>query len=244
MHPSAYNIFPTKVEPREVKAEGEQAESSAKGKPIFTVDIPTMQCHLHGSSSHDADRSVKLEPGPQGLLVARFGEMVHTTELSNLMLSVPPAAQPKTKKKPAAPPAPAAEAPEASEAALAAVAAPASAAPLAAVAPAESLPAEAPAAPLPAEAAVAPATAPLPARLPAGSAKNDYSVMWYKRDLTCAIRARFGTKGQLLSFGGKRCPKTEKEMKDFAAILVADLHAGVSVADCRKKGKTFAAPQD
>jgi len=68
--------------------------------------------------------------------------------------------------------------------------------------------------------------------------------MWYKRDGTCAIRAKFGTKGQLLSFGGKKCTKTEKEMRDFAAILVADLHAGVSVADCRKKGKNFAAPED
>ena len=232
MHPSAYIIFPMKVEPREVKAESEQAESSAKSKPIFTVDIPTMQCHMHGN---DADRSVKLEPGPQGLLVARFGEMVHTTELSNLMLSVPPAAaQPKLKKKPAAPPAPAALAPEAPSAAVAAAAAPAPAAPLAAVAPAEPSPAEAPAAPLPAEAAAAPAAA----------AKNDYSVMWYKRDLTCAIRAKFGTKGQLLSFGGKRSPKTEKELRDFAAILVADLHAGVSVADCKKKGKDFAAPED
>ena len=232
MHPSAYIIFPMKVEPREVKAESEQAEPSAKSKPIFTVDIPTMQCHLHGN---DADRSVKLEPGPQGLLVARFAEIVHTTELSNLMLSVPPAAaQPKLKKKPAAPPAPAAVAPEAPSAAVAAAAAPAPAAPLAAVAPAEPSPAEAPAAPLPAEAVVAPAAA----------AKNDYSVMWYKRDMTCAIRARFGMKGQLLSFGGKRSPKTEQEMRDFAAILVADLHAGVSVADCIQKGKTFAAPED
>ena len=218
--PLCLQYLPMKVEPLEMKA-----ESEPKSRPIFTIDIPTMQCHLHGTSPHDVDRSVKLEPGPQGLLIARFGDMVHTTELSNLMLSVPPAAKTKVAKKPAAPP-PAAPAPEASSPVVVAEA------PLAAVAPSEPLPADA--APLPAEAAAAPAVA----------AKNDYSVMWYKRDRTCAIRAKFGAKGQLLSFGGKRCTKTEKEMRDFAAILMADLHAGVSVADCRKKGKDFAAAQD
>ena len=216
--PLCLQYLPMKVEPLEMKA-----ESEPKSRPIFTIDIPTMQCHLHGTSPHDVDRSVKLEPGPQGLLIARFGDMVHTTELSNLMLSVPPAAKTKVAKKPAAPP-PAAPAPEASSPVVVAEA------PLAAVAPSEPLPADA--APLPAEAAAAPAVA----------AKNDYSVMWYKRDRTCAIRAKFGAKGQLLSFGGKGCTKTEKEMRDFAAILVAALHAGVSVANCKKKGKNFAAP--
>ena len=136
--PLCLQYLPMKVEPLEMKA-----ESEPKSRPIFTIDIPTMQCHLHGTSPHDVDRSVKLEPGPQGLLIARFGDMVHTTELSNLMLSVPPAAKTKVAKKPAAPP-PAAPAP--SEASSPVVVAEA---PLAAVAPSEPLPADA--APLPAE---------------------------------------------------------------------------------------------
>ena len=70
-----------------------------ESKPVFTVDISTMHCHLHGTSSQDADRSVPLEPGPLGLLIAKFGEMVHQTELSNLMLEVPPPKKEKKKKK-------------------------------------------------------------------------------------------------------------------------------------------------
>ena len=76
-----------------------------ESKPVFTVDISTMHCQLHSTSSHDADRSEPLEPGPEGLLIARFGEIVYTTELSNLMLAVPPTKKRKTapvSKKPAA----------------------------------------------------------------------------------------------------------------------------------------------
>jgi hypothetical protein len=99
-----------KVEPGEVKVKSEQVMPSVKikselpqqpvgeSKPVFTVDISTMHCHLHGTSSQDADRSVPLEPGPLGLLIAKFGEMVHQTELSNLMLEVPPPKKEKKKK--------------------------------------------------------------------------------------------------------------------------------------------------
>ena len=101
-----------KVEPHSMKVESDRVMPSAQikselpqppvsdSKPVFTVDSSTMHCQLHGASSHDADRSVPLDPGPHGLLIAKFGEMVHTTELSNLMLAVPPA----PKKRPAAAP--------------------------------------------------------------------------------------------------------------------------------------------
>ena len=223
-----------KVEPREEKVESEQVMPSVKikselpqqpvgeSKPVFTVDISTMHCQLHGTSSQDADRSVPLEPGPLGLLIAKFGEMVYKTELSNLMLSVPP---PKKEKK--APPQkkPAAHnKAEIDDAEAQAAAAPPAAHPAAAEAPAAPFAAEAPAAHL-------------------AAAKDDYSVMWYKKGLSCAIRAKFGTKATVLSFGGMMTLKTKKQMKDYAKILVADLHAGESVANTKRKGQAFAFPR-
>ena len=126
-----------------------------ESKPLFTVDISTMHCQLHSHSSHDADRSEPLEPGPDGLLIARFGEIVYTTELSNLMLSVPPPKKRKTapvSKKPAADTKAESDAAEAQ-----AAAAPPAAHPAAAEAPAAPFAAEAPAAPV-------------------AAAKDDYSI--------------------------------------------------------------------
>lgn len=230
MHPSAAcNIYPMKVEPHSMKVESDQVMPSAQikselpqppvsdSKPVFTVDISTMHCQLHGASSHDADRSVPLEPGPHGLLIAKFGEMVHTTELSNLMLAVPP----PPKKRPAA--APVAKKPAADMEAADLAAAPPAAHPAAAEAPAAPLGAEAPAA----HEAVA---------------KDDYSVMWYKHSKSIGIREKFVIKSQVVSFGGKKSLKTEQQMRDYAKLLVADLNAGVSVAETRKKGRAFAFP--
>ena len=223
-----------KVEPGEEKVKSEQVMPSVKikselpqqpvgeSKPVFTVDISTMHCQLHGTSSQDADRSVPLEEGPLGLLIAKFGEMVYKTELSNLMLSVPP---PKKEKK----------APPQKKPAAAAAAPPPAAAEAPATPPpaAQAAAAEAPAAPFAAEAPAAPPAA----------AKDDYSVMWYKKRLSCAIRAKFGIKATVLSFGGMMTLKTKKQMKDYAKILVADLHAGESVANTKRKGQAFAFPR-
>ena len=67
--------------------------------------------------------------------------------------------------------------------------------------------------------------------------------MWYKKGLSCAIRAKFGIKATVLSFGGMRTLKTKKQMKDYGEILVADLHAGESVANTKRKGQAFAFPR-
>ena len=178
-----------------------------ESKPVFTVDISTMHCQLHSTSSHDADRSEPLEPGPEGLLIARFGEIVYTTELSNLMLSVPPTKKRKTapvSKKPAADIKAESDAEEAQ----------------AAAAP----PAAHPAAPL-------------------AAAKDDYAILWYKNSKCCGIKAKFGMKTQVLSFGGKKSLKTEQEMRDFAqTVLVPDLHAGATIAETKQKGMDFAFP--
>ena len=239
-----------KVEPSEEKVKSEQVMPSVKikselpqqpvgeSKPVFTVDISTMHCQLHGTSSQDADRSVPLEPGPLGLLIAKFGEMVYKTELSNLMLSVPPPKKEKKappQKKPAAAAAAAAAPPAAAEAPATPPPAAQAAAAEAATPPpaAQAAAAEAPAAPFAAEAPAAPPAA----------AKDDYSVMWYKKGSQCAIRAKFGIKATVLSFGGMRTLKTKKQMKDYAKILVADLHAGESVANTKRKGQAFAFPR-
>ena len=72
------------------------------------------------------------------------------------------------------------------------------------------------------------------------AAKNDYGVMWYGRSRAIGIRQKFGSKAQVFSFGGKSSPKTERELKDFAEVLVKDLRAGASVAAARNKGRKFA----
>ena len=259
-----------KVEPQQKEAEGgvkvksEQVKPSVKvkseqvkpsvvkseSKPVFTVDIQTMHCTMHGTNSQEADQSVPLEKGPENLLVARFGGIVHTTELCNLMLFAAP-----PKKKPAAAPVmkkPAAElmaeiaaaaaddaaAPPAAPEAAAPPTAPEAAAPPAA--PEAAAPAVAPAEPNAAEDAEAEAAAAPDADPP----RDDYGVMWYKRDRSCGIRAKFGAQQQLFSFGGKSCTKTKEEMRAFGWVLVADLHAGASIADSKKKGMDFAFPSD
>ena len=70
--------------------------------PIFTVDISQMSCNMHSVHSLEVV-SVALEAGPENLLVAKFpGDIVHTTELSNLMLKVAPKKKEKeVLKKPA-----------------------------------------------------------------------------------------------------------------------------------------------
>lgn len=97
--------------------------------------------------------------------------------------------------------------------------------------------AEAPAAP-----PVAAAPAPVPPGAPAAAApdKNDYGIMWYAKSKCIGIRAKFGAKNQVLSFGGTHCTKTEAEMRAIAKTIVADLHDGMAIIDARQKGKRLA----
>ena len=68
---------------------------------VFTVDIGKLQCSRHCFSSSEPAEVVPLQAGDEGLLVAEFSHGVHTTELSNLVLShVPKSVQ---EKKAAAP---------------------------------------------------------------------------------------------------------------------------------------------
>ena len=161
--------------------------------------------HMH---MHD-EEVASLEPGPHGLVIAKFEDSVHTTELSNLMLAG--VAHVKQQKKPAA------------AAATAAPAAPA--------------PAPAPAVLKKPGAAISKGK---PAAADAVVPGSDYTVMHYgtQGNNSIGIRAKFGLKAQVLSFGSKRCTKSKAEMLVIGKELVSDLQAGMSCVDAKKKGMT------
>jgi len=205
------HIWPkVKVEKKEVVVKKESTEKKKVAKPIFTVDIPTMICTMHCPGSEKSE--AKLEAGPDGFLVAKFSNgLVHETELCNLMLLA--ALPKKIKKKPAA-----AEAPP-------------------------------PPSPSPEEPAEVDAHAPPPEEgggmggheQPADDSSKpdkDYGLMYYwkKGENTLAIRAKFGSKGTVLSFGGSWQTKSKEEMMAIGKILVKDLKEGKSAAECKVKG--------
>ena len=163
------------------------------------------------------EQAVPLEKGPDGFLVAKFADAVHVTELCNLMMFAAPKQKAPVMKKPGA-------APVMKETGAAI----APAVPAAAIAAAPGPPA---------------APGPVP---PAGEEppKNDYGIMWYAKQKTIGIRAKFGRKNQVFSFGGMRCTKTEAEMKTIAKTIVADLHNGMSVVDAKQKGMRLAGLAD
>ena len=72
--------------------------------------------------------------------------------------------------------------------------------------------------------------------------KNDYTIDYYCKGgkNTIGIKTKFGARNQILSFGSTRCTKTAEEMREFAAVIVADLHAGMSASDAKKKGTRLA----
>ena len=198
--------------PKDVKKEVIKKEPLPEpGKlPIYTYDFNTMQCTKHAEDVKIAT----LEAGPNGFLVANFGQAVHSTELSNLMLLVAP----KTKndkaivlKKPAAAPK-AAAAPEAASVAD------------------------------PAEHAVLkkPAAAPKAAAAPEAPEKRSYQVLWYKNGNNVGIRERFGGKKQIFSFGGKLCTKSKAELLGIANDVVGDLHEGMNPLAAKEKARGLA----
>ena len=194
-----------KVEKREPPKQVKSEPPKPDAKPICTYDIGSMQCTMHSTSGQGGE-TVPLEQGPEGFLVAKFSDFVHTTELCNLMLfaAVKAKVKPAAKKRPAA-------------------------APAVAIAPAEEASPPEPVAP-------AAAIAPLAEDPGDGGDKDDYGIMWYKKDRSIGIRAKFGAKAQIFPFGGKQCTKTEDAMREIAKQLVADLHRGVSAADAKQKG--------
>ena len=206
LHGKGLPCLPSKPKPS-VTEEPKQVDLP---KPIFTVDITTMMCTMINVSADVPDQSAPLVAGPENLLVAKFGETVHTTELCNLMLIA--ALPKKVKKKPAA--AEVLKRPARAAAPVASDAAPAAGA-----------------------GAEVAAAAPM-----AAAPKNDYGIEYYNTDNrnSIGIRAKFGARKQVLSFGSTRCTKTEKEMREIAAVVVADLHTGMSLKTAKKKGNRLA----
>jgi hypothetical protein len=82
------------------------------------------------------------------------------------------------------------------------------------------------------------AEAAAPAAPAAALPRDDYSLCYYsKQDAnTIGIKTKFGAKKQIFSFGGRRCTKTEEEMREIAMVIIADLNAGMPVLDAKKKG--------
>ena len=69
--------------------------------------------------------------------------------------------------------------------------------------------------------------------------KNDYGILYYKNN-SIGIRERFGAQSQIFSFGGLWCTKSEKELRDIAKVIVADLHQGMSAVNAKSKGQRLA----
>ena len=64
--------------------------------------------------------------------------------------------------------------------------------------------------------------------------------MWYAKGKCIGIRAKFGMKNKVMSFGGAWCTKAVDEMKVIAKEIAADLHNGMSVPDAKAKGNRLA----
>ena len=75
---------------------------------------------------------------------------------------------------------------------------------------------------------------------PDAQERDDYRVEWYKKGTTIGIRAKFGKKNQVLSFGGTWVTKSEAQMKEIAKGIIKDLHGGMSYADAKAKGNRLA----
>ena len=210
-----------KSEPmQQVSLKGEPQVKSdkqeSKDEPgVFTYDLESMQCTMHSTGQ---EQVAPLQSGPNGLAVARFQVssevLVHHTEFSNLMLLAP--AEKKAKAK---------------------TAAKATAKP--------KVKAKKTKPNVKAKVKAKPNTDDVP-NAPAAEhdaiVRNDYSIMLYNKGgkNTIGIRAKFGQKKQVLSFGSTKCTKSEAEMRAIAKVVVDDLNKGESLQTCKDKGNMLA----
>lgn len=63
---------------------------------------------------------------------------------------------------------------------------------------------------------------------------RSYSLMWYKRDKTLAVRQKYGQKRQVLSFGGKSCDKDKTFLTEIGDSVVRKILSGTSYTDAKK----------
>ena len=201
-----------KGEPQ-VKSEPKQESKDEPG--VFTYDLESMQCTMHSTGQ---EQVAPLQSGPNGLAVARFQVssevLVHHTEFSNLMLLAPAEKKAKAKTAAKATAKPKVKAKKTNPKVKAKVKA-------------------------------KPNTDDVP-NAPAAEhdaiVRNDYSIMLYNKGgkNTIGIRAKFGEKKQVLSFGSTKCTKSEAEMRAIAKVVVDDLNKGESLQTCKDKGNMLA----
>jgi hypothetical protein len=86
-------------------------------------------------------------------------------------------------------------------------------------------------APPPAAEGVAEAAPPAAAR---------YAILYYKNDNTIGIRAKFGAKNQLFSFGGKRSGKSQEQLREIAKEVLDLLETGASSEAARTRARQLA----
>lgn len=210
-----------KSEPmQQVSLKGEPQVKSdkqeSKDEPgVFTYDLESMQCTMHSTGQ---EQVAPLQSGPNGLAVARFQVssevLVHHTEFSNLMLLAPAEKKAKAKTAAKATAKPKVKAKKTNPKVKAKVKA-------------------------------KPNTDDVP-NAPAAEhdaiVRNDYSIMLYNKGgkNTIGIRAKFGQKKQVLSFGSTKCTKSEAEMRAIAKVVVDDLNKGESLQTCKDKGNMLA----
>lgn len=210
-----------KSEPmQQVSLKGEPQVKSdkqeSKDEPgVFTYDLESMQCTMHSTGQ---EQVAPLQPGPNGLAVARFQVssevLVHHTEFSNLMLLAPAEKKAKAKTAAKATAKPKVKAKKTNPKVKAKVKA-------------------------------KPNTDDVP-NAPAAEhdaiVRNDYSIMLYNKGgkNTIGIREKFGQKKQVLSFGSTKCTKSEAEMRAIAKVVVDDLNKGESLQTCKDKGNMLA----
>ena len=231
-------------------------------KSIYTVDMgPPHMCSRH-RPGHEKE-TAPLEQGPDGFVVAVFPDGIHTTELANLILCGKAKANKKNKKKkgkkdqvdeeeqePQEQGAPKkkgkqfwharnAEKAEKKKTEKASDKIEQDKDKASRKASGKAPIKKKPKAPIKKKPAAAPAVLAVPAEAAAAAVpeadKKDYGVMHYstKGKNTIGIRARFGKKNQVLSFGSTRCTKSAAEMRSIARECVASLQEGISANEAK-----------
>ena len=200
--PPSYFVWLSKCS-NQVMTNAEQTVASELPEPksevvqhVFTTDIATLRCMMHSTPSE----TVPLVEGPDGFAIAKFSNLVHVTELANILLS-PMQDLVKARAK-------------------------AKAATKKAKAKASSLKAR-PAAAVPAPAAVAPAdAAAAPAAAPAEPLRFSKEIVTVERSRS-QVLARTGLRGpgqsKLFKYGRTKPYRTEAAAKQAGQAWLAQL---------------------
>ena len=212
----------------EGKAEVKQELGDAK--PVYVYDLmakprPTIT-KLH---SNGCKETVDLETGPAGFLVGKFAnDDTHTTELANLILTIqrkPVKKRPaeclvkkgeKTKEKKAKKQKKKKKKKKETSS-------------------------EEDAADAEGEDTDVDANPEVKAEPAKKAAPQKYRMEYYKNHNCIGIKQNFGTKSQIMSFGGMKCGKSESELRAIGKTVVADLTLGLDKTEVLSKARNLVA---